>query len=235
MSLHCTLKAYYRVHIQEPAMASQAQITANRRNALKSTGPTTARGKASVGRNPLRHGLTSERIVCFDETDADFAAFASGLRAALEPADPIEEQLAQRIALGAWRLRRAYRVEAEMFDAFLRTQPQVHDTGIATVFDRAPMPMAALSRYETALDRGVQRAYAMLERRQAQRRGEPIPPPLAVEIELGGLEAREAAAPDPAAAPENYETKPIFLVESEAGGDRAEPAAPIDGDAEPDR
>jgi hypothetical protein len=141
----------------EPAMASEAQIAANRRNALKSTGPSTPRGKAAVSRNALRHGLTAERIVCFDETEAGFAAFAAGLRAALAPADPVEAQLAERIAFDAWRLRRVYRVEADLFNAF-RATPPFQDTGIATVFDRAAMRMTALSRYETALDRGVHRA-----------------------------------------------------------------------------
>ena len=178
-------------------MASKAQIAANRRNAEKSTGPQSARGKAAIGRNALSHGLTAARIICFDESEADFAAFAEGLRAALEPADPVEAQLAGRIALCAWRLRRAYRVEAELFNAFRKTQPQFHDTEIGTVFDCATMQMAALARYETALDRALSQAQRLLERYQARRR----------------------------AAVENYETKPIFPAESEAGAE-AKPIPP---------
>jgi hypothetical protein len=178
-------------------MASKAQVAANRRNAEKSTGPQSARGKAAIGRNALSHGLTAARIICFDESEADFAAFAEGLRAALEPADPVEAQLAERIALCAWRLRRAYRVEAELFNAFRKTQPQFHDTEIGTVFDCATMQMAALARYETALDRALSQAQRLLERYQARRR----------------------------AAVENYETKPIFPAESEAGAE-AKPIPP---------
>jgi len=178
-------------------MASKAQIAANRRNAEKSTGPQSARGKAAIGRNALSHGLTAARIICFDESEADFAAFAEGLRAALEPADPVEAQLAERIALCAWRLRRAYRVEAELFNAFRKTQPRFHDTEIGTVFDCATMQMAALARYETALDRALSQAQRLLERYQARRR----------------------------AAVENYETKPIFPAESEAGAE-AKPIPP---------
>ncbi|HXS40474.1 MAG TPA: hypothetical protein VN766_09840 [Stellaceae bacterium] len=178
-------------------MASKAQIAANRRNAEKSTGPQSARGKAAIGRNALSHGLTAARIICFDESEADFAAFAEGLRAALDPADPVEAQLAERIALCAWRLRRAYRVEAELFNAFRKTQPQFHDTEIGTVFDCATMQMAALARYETALDRALSQAQRLLERYQARRR----------------------------AAVENYETKPIFPAESEAGAE-AKPIPP---------
>ena len=38
-------------------MASAAQITANRRNALRSTGPRTAAGKARSCLNARKHGL----------------------------------------------------------------------------------------------------------------------------------------------------------------------------------
>jgi hypothetical protein len=38
-------------------MATQAQILANRRNAQKSTGPRTEKGKAVVSQNAVKHGL----------------------------------------------------------------------------------------------------------------------------------------------------------------------------------
>jgi hypothetical protein len=44
-------------------MSSPRQIEANRRNALKSTGPTSANGKHVSRRNALRHGFTAETVL----------------------------------------------------------------------------------------------------------------------------------------------------------------------------
>ena len=45
------------------AMTSARQIAANRRNAAKSTGPKSAKGKERSRRNALRHGLTAETVI----------------------------------------------------------------------------------------------------------------------------------------------------------------------------
>ena len=44
-------------------MTSLKQIAANRRNALKSTGPTTSEGKQRSRCNAVRHGLTAETVI----------------------------------------------------------------------------------------------------------------------------------------------------------------------------
>jgi hypothetical protein len=44
-------------------MTSFRQIAANRRNALKSTGPTSADGKHVSRRNALRHGFTAKTVL----------------------------------------------------------------------------------------------------------------------------------------------------------------------------
>ena len=42
---------------------SQRKIEANRRNSLRSTGPKTARGKQTVARNAIKHGLLAREVV----------------------------------------------------------------------------------------------------------------------------------------------------------------------------
>ena len=42
-------------------MSTDSQVAANQANALKSTGPKTAQGKATARRNALKHGMTCEK------------------------------------------------------------------------------------------------------------------------------------------------------------------------------
>jgi hypothetical protein len=195
-------------------MATETQVAANRRNAGRSTGPRTAAGKAVANQNALSHGLTAEQIVLFDERAEDLARFRQELRQALDPADEMEEQLAERITLCAWRLRRAARLEAGLVNS---EAEDIRDRGwrpkVGSAFKCAAFGLDLASRYEAALDRSLRRAYALLERRQARRRGEAVPAPIAVDID--GLEEGAVAIVAPA-KPENYETKPISPPESPA-------------------
>ena len=200
-------------------MTTEAQLAANRRNAEKSTGPKTERGKARAAQNALRHGLRARNVISFDESEPDFLAFHAEQRAAFEPADAIEEHLVERVAMCAWRLRRLYRVEAEMFSCWEDIQPRrLEDLVIGAVFEYRPENMARISRYEIAVDRALHRAYVMLERRQARRRGEAVPAPIAVEVsgEIPGLAAVEELERLRGES-ENFQTKPISPTESETG------------------
>ncbi len=96
-------------------MATQKQIAANRRNAKKSTGPKTIAGRTRTKVNALKHGLTAAQITIFDEHPEDFENFHNGLTEALVPEGALEEQLVERIAVCAWRLRRVFRIEAWLF------------------------------------------------------------------------------------------------------------------------
>ena len=157
-------------------MSCEAKIAANRRNALKSTGPATERGKERARLNALRHGMTAKQLVASDEDFGDFARFNAELRATLAPADAVEEQLVDGIVVSTWRLRRVWRTEAAIIQLEARRAHHWDKPDIAAVpMSRAAERLDRISRYEAALERLIQRAYAALERRQARRAAQQAP------------------------------------------------------------
>lgn len=197
-------------------MTTPARIAANRRNAKKSTGPQTDDGKAAASRNALKHGLTAKDVVCAEESSRDYAAFAASLHADFAPADSVEEQLVDRIAICTWRLQRMACAEASMFDSWryssaARDELHAGESAYSRRFDRATSEMLALSRYEASLDRALGRAYALLDRRQARRRGEAVAAPVTVLVE--GLDDSAKSLADKANY-EKCETNPRLAPES---------------------
>ncbi len=173
-------------------MTSDAQISANRRNAKKSTGPKTAAGLAVASRNALRHGLTAKQLVIrYEEEAADFVSFHDDLRATLAPADAVEEQLVERIVLCSWRLRRVCRAEAGIAATetrnWLGSPRNVGKPPAGLVFVAAAAEMLALTRYERSIERSLHRALEALERRQEGWR---------LEAALARREEERAGSPD---------------------------------------
>lgn len=96
-------------------MTSFRQIEANRRNAGKSTGPSTDAGKARSRRNALRHGLTAETVIGQLEDAEDYKCFEATVTADFNPETAVERELVLRLASLLWRLRRAASIETGMF------------------------------------------------------------------------------------------------------------------------
>ena len=94
---------------------SQRKIEANRRNALKSTGPKTARGKRTVSRNAIKHGLLAREVVISmgygEESKEDFDDLILRLTGYYGPVGCAEELLVQTIATCYWRKARTLRAE----------------------------------------------------------------------------------------------------------------------------
>src|SRR5262245_60057025 len=84
-------------------MTSPRKMRSNRANARSSTGPMTARGKARVARNALRHGLSLP--VFSEHTSQDVAALARQIAGA--NARPEIQELARRVAEAQIDARRA--------------------------------------------------------------------------------------------------------------------------------
>jgi hypothetical protein len=132
----------------------------------------------------MKHGLLSRDVVCAAESSRSYAEFAAGIYADLAPLGAVEEQLVDRIVTCTWRLQRMVLTESSMFDTLPgHDELRIGESAYSRRFDRRTSEMATLSRYESALDRSLGRAYALLERRQARRRGEHVPAPMTVLVE----------------------------------------------------
>ena len=97
-------------------MTSFRQIEANRRNALKSTGPRTEPGKRASRRNAVRHGLTAETVISALEDAEDYKAFEAAIMADYDAQSAVERELVLRLASLLWRLRRATTMETGLFE-----------------------------------------------------------------------------------------------------------------------
>jgi hypothetical protein len=108
-------------------MTSVKQIEANRRNALRSTGPTSEDGKQRASRNAVRHGLTAETVVEPLEDPEDYKAFEQAVASNYDAESAVERELVLRLASLLWRLRRTTSIETGLMQIegeVLREQEQ---------------------------------------------------------------------------------------------------------------
>jgi hypothetical protein len=96
-------------------MTTFRQIEANRRNALRSTGPKTDEGKRRSRPNAVRHGLTAETVVPGIEDADDYKAFEATIIADYHAETAVARELVLRLASLLWRLRRATSMETDLF------------------------------------------------------------------------------------------------------------------------
>jgi len=146
---------------------SPAKVAANRRNALKSTGPRTPEGKARSRWNAVQHGLLAKRLLAPGATNGDaWAHLLESLREDWRPEGTLEEILLERIAMGYWRLHTVYAYEVD----FARSPQEFFGS-----IDRT-------GRYATSINRQLTQDLNQLERLQRQRKGEFIPAPIALDV-----------------------------------------------------
>jgi hypothetical protein len=93
---------------------SEQQREANRRNAMKSTGPRTKSGKKRSRWNSTRHGLSAKVLLIPTEDKRKFRRLLKQLRRELNPTSVVEELLVEDLAIAYWRKSRALRVERNL-------------------------------------------------------------------------------------------------------------------------
>jgi hypothetical protein len=146
-------------------MATQAQITANRLNALKSKGPVTPEGKQAVRFNALTTGIHATQVIITGESSEEFDAYAQALRDTWNPADLVESAFVDRLIHNSWRLDRLRLAEAQIWDRAVAAGAA--DFGEA--FERTEKLLGRLQRQVASIERSISQATRDLERLQAAR------------------------------------------------------------------
>lgn len=93
-------------------MTSFEQRSANRKNATRSTGPTSPEGKDVSRRNALRHGCRAKALLLDTEDAGLFESFRDALIEELAPEGVLEAQFAEQMVNLIWRSRRIAVFEA---------------------------------------------------------------------------------------------------------------------------
>jgi hypothetical protein len=154
-------------------MSSLKQIEANRRNALKSTGPLTPEGKQRSRCNAMRHGLTAETIIATIEDAEDYEAFQAAVIADYDAESAVERELVLRLASVLWRLRRSTGIETALFELGCDSKKDIAG-GFLRLAALPTCPLDRISRYEYMLWRQARQIVFTLEslrrRKREQRR-----------------------------------------------------------------
>ncbi len=114
-------------------MTSFRQLEANRRNALRSTGPKTDEGKRRSRFNAVRHGLTAETVVGSLEDAEDYKAFEAIIIADYCAETAVARELVLRLASLLWRLRRATAIEKGLFELIAEARPETDPREVLNV------------------------------------------------------------------------------------------------------
>jgi hypothetical protein len=172
-------------------MASDAQIRANRANALKSTGPRSIEGKAVSRFNALKHGMDAASIVLPGENPADYDAMVADYEEELQPSTPSERFHVDTMIQANWQKQRLLRAQAELYQDVMRQSNAKTLAAALQVETPAGKVLTRVQRQLAAAERDWHRANRELRRLREQ--------PEAAEK---GAARREAVEPAPEPAPE---------------------------------
>lgn len=145
-------------------MATPAQIQANRRNALRSTGPRSEEGKAVSRFNALKTGIQAKSQVIPGEDPAELEQLAADYHLQFQPATPLERFLVDTLVSAEWQLRRYHTVEARLWEQSLKAE----NSDLGQAFGQGMQTFTRLHRRIEALERSYFRALQQLQRLQAE-------------------------------------------------------------------
>lgn len=123
--------------------------------AKRNGGPKSARGKARSSKNAITHGLTSQSpVIPRVESEEEWQSFRNGILESFDLDSPLETELAERVALQLWLLRRVARYQRQKTISFRDRIPDY-------VVTAAKYATGALGRPEPSHEELVERAEAL--------------------------------------------------------------------------
>jgi hypothetical protein len=150
-------------------MATPAQITANRLNAQKSTGPRTDEGKDISRMNSFKHGLTSTKVYPAAKQE-EFQSLAAAYHDELQPVGVCEEQRLEALVHARWGLRRLYELQEQAFETLMHEDESKTPSQVLIADFRGARVIEKLHRYQRDLQRTHDRALGELRELQGPRR-----------------------------------------------------------------
>jgi hypothetical protein len=151
-------------------MASPAQITANRANALLSTGPATPETKSAVRHNAIKYGIHAKSLIIPGEDPEEFEAFKEFQLDAWRPQDTAEQQCVDQLTTTLWRLNRLENAEAQIWAASMEEGASLGNAleKKSTLLDRVGRMIDRLQRSIRQITKELQRLQALRAKAEIQ-------------------------------------------------------------------
>jgi hypothetical protein len=149
-------------------MATAAQITANRANAQKSTGPRSVEGKSASRFNALKHGIDAASIVIPGEDPADYDALVAHYLHEYRPQSASESFHVDTMIRADWQKRRLESVEADLYHTVLAESPGNSLAAVLLAESPAAKLLVRVQRQIAAFERTWHRANTEFRRARAQ-------------------------------------------------------------------
>src|ERR1700694_5318302 len=145
-------------------MPTKAQRDANRRNAKKSTGPTSATGKAASSLNALKSGIFAKSEVLPSEDRAALDLLVTEYHDRWHPTTPEQRFYTDELVTCEWTLRRLRTADAQLweFEHGECYRPD-DDLPLGQAFSRAARDFTHLQRRIDATRRAYARALGALQ------------------------------------------------------------------------
>ena len=145
-------------------MASPAQVTANRANALLSTGPATPETKSAVRHNAIKYGIHAKSLIIPGEDPEEFEAFKEFQLDTWCPQEMAEQQCVDQLTTTLWRLNRLENAEAQIWDAAMENGATLGNA----LETKSPL-LDRVGRMIDRLQRSIRQITKELQRLQAAR------------------------------------------------------------------